>query len=266
MSSPAFAKYDQRFYDFGFRTAAQILGVPASQADDYQAYRKAYLKLVQKLHSDKNRGDSSHEAELRAINAAWNYVNRIETGRKVEIIEAKEAEQNRTQQPVSESVQNPSEELRTAAKAYAAGRNSRDAELMQVLNDNFRLGDVRPVIALIERRFKADVDKLLFVFTQNLYLGPASELLLKASIQYLFTKYPQFADAMVEIYYKQLEARLEIIEPSVSNSEEARRQGNQLLRLLYTLEQTRIESGRKPRKVRAGKSSCEENVANKAQR
>jgi hypothetical protein len=254
MSSPAFAKYDQRFYDFGFRTAAQILGVPSSQADDYQAYRKAYLKLVQKLHSDRNRGDSSHEAELRAINAAWNYVNGIETARKVKIIEAKEGEQN------------PSEELMRAAKAYAEGRSHRDAELMQVLNDNFRLGDVEPVIALIERRFKADVDRLLFVFTQNLYLGPASELLLKSSIQYLFKRYPQFADSMVEIYYKQLEARLEMIEPSVPSSEEARRQGNQLLRLLYTLEQTRIEAGRKPRKVRAGKPSCEENVANKAQR
>jgi hypothetical protein len=254
MPSPASAKYDQRFYDFGFRTAAQILGVPASQAGDYQAYRKAYLKLVQKLHSDRNRGDSSFEAELRAVNAAWDYVDGIETARKVKIIEAEEA------------VQNSSEELMKAAKAYADGRRSRDAELMQVLNDNFRWGDTRPVIAVIERRFKADVDNLLFVFTQNLYLGPASELLLKSSIQYLFTKYPQFADSMVEIYYKQLEARIEMVEPSVSSSEEARRQGNQLLRLLHTLEQTRLEAGRKPRKVRAGKPSCEENVANKVRR
>jgi hypothetical protein len=94
-------------------------------------------------------------------------------------------------------------------------------------------------------------------------LGPASELLLKASIKYLFAKYPQFADSMVEIYYKQLETRIEMVEPSVSNSEEARLQGNQLLRLLHTLEQTRLESGRKPRHVRAGKPSCEESVKSK---
>jgi molecular chaperone DnaJ len=100
----------------------EVLGVPRSASDD--EIKKAYRRLVLQYHPDRNPGDSTAEAKIREVNAAYEIIGDPETRRSYERLRF--GDEERDERPDPDSILDAMDQ-----KLYDEGRKELFAVLMQ---------------------------------------------------------------------------------------------------------------------------------------
>lgn len=241
-------------------TAAQILGVPADAT--YDQYRVAYRTNIGKYFEGQSGKSAADDQRTLAMNLAWDHVKKIEIARKQALMEDEARKNEPREHDIFTRAQewaqsNPDDLVARAAESYRQRRMSRSVELMEVLSANFRLGDTDPIIDVFERRFKNDFLDIIRAFGTNIYMGPATEVLLEAVIEHIAMRYPKHADDLIDTLGKYVDEQYEIVARELLTSKDAPEKIKHLNRLKTILDRGRVDYGRKKKRPAI---SCEKNT------